>query len=919
MRHSVYQGVGLALCVFLSVTFSFAQTSGDYRSIADGDWSITTNWERFDGAIWATPGALGYPGQFDTPETVTIRNNHDLLLDVTPPLNVNNLVVGGGSSGSFATSAAASLMVVGDLTISTGANFLFSNTGNLIVNGDTQVNGFFQSSTTGNTIFTGMVTNAGAWNTTAITTQNKMIFNGGLTNGSTFNAGGIRLAAGRTLTANSLTNVNSGLNSPGDLTIAGTSAVVVANDVSTIGRDLIVQGSITFSGSDPAGVLLVTRNLVVDGTLVLNSPTEGNMDIQGTTTINGNFIDVQNSGIDNFNGKVTVAATGNWNTTSVTAEANMIFEDGITNDGNFSAGGASFNTRDQSIDGTSALIFSNTVTVAYQKILTNNGIVTISNSAPESLTGTGTFVQGANSVLNYAGGSSNIITLQADQTGNTVNYNGSADQTIFNTTGGEYYNLQVSNSGIKSLSSNFLVHGSVTITDAAVLKSDGSDLSLGGDWINYSTAPDPFEQESRSVRFVGTTQQRIINTGSALGTNFFNLELNNSNTTSPQFVLNTNVTVDNLITITKGNTDLNTYTLSLGISPVFFGSLSRTSGWLYNGTFTRQCPAGAFNGLFPMGSATNTRPFNIQTTSAPTTGGTITLTYTDSPYTNYIVPSFMDGAYEVLLRHEAQWNVSTTDVAGGVFSLMGGGTGFGVINNLSDLRLILQTSAVGTAGANGGTTANPQVTRTGVTLANLNNSFHIGSGDPTDSPLPVSLLFFKAAGEGHQVYLTWETATETDNAFFTIERSRDAKSFYTVGTVDGKGTTSVASRYSLWDNEPYAGRSYYRLKQTDIDGKETYFAVATVNLKMAEREFFSLYPVPSSGEVFVDLKGMETGRELFVRIYTDQGREIYSLQNFKIETNAPLSLNAGGELSPGIYLVRISSGLDVRVQKMVIR
>ena len=74
----------------------------------------------------------------------------------------------------------------------------------------------------------------------------------------------------------------------------------------------------------------------------------------------------------------------------------------------------------------------------------------------------------------------------------------------------------------------------------------------------------------------------------------------------------------------------------------------------------------------------------------------------------------------------------------------------------------------------------------------------------------------------------WATASEKNSRDFTVERSRDGQSFEAVGSVTAAGSSSSASVYALRDKQPLAGRSYYRLRQTDLDGTVAYSPPALV-------------------------------------------------------------------------------------------
>lgn len=88
--------------------------------------------------------------------------------------------------------------------------------------------------------------------------------------------------------------------------------------------------------------------------------------------------------------------------------------------------------------------------------------------------------------------------------------------------------------------------------------------------------------------------------------------------------------------------------------------------------------------------------------------------------------------------------------------------------------------------------------------------------------LPIELKSFTGYHNGHDVELEWITSSEYNNDYFTIQRTPDGKVFEDIAIVDGAGTTQEQQFYSFVDRSPYKGTSYYRLKQTDFDGKFEY-------------------------------------------------------------------------------------------------
>jgi hypothetical protein len=96
------------------------------------------------------------------------------------------------------------------------------------------------------------------------------------------------------------------------------------------------------------------------------------------------------------------------------------------------------------------------------------------------------------------------------------------------------------------------------------------------------------------------------------------------------------------------------------------------------------------------------------------------------------------------------------------------------------------------------------------------------------TPIPVELTYFKAKAANNTSVLTWQTASESNNQGFTIERSNDGATYAAIGNVKGNGTTSAVQNYTFTDNTPLNGVNYYRLRQTDFNGKETMSKVASV-------------------------------------------------------------------------------------------
>lgn len=122
------------------------------------------------------------------------------------------------------------------------------------------------------------------------------------------------------------------------------------------------------------------------------------------------------------------------------------------------------------------------------------------------------------------------------------------------------------------------------------------------------------------------------------------------------------------------------------------------------------------------------------------------------------------------------------------------------------------------------------------------------------NPLPITLLSFIAVynPDENTVDLTWYTAAEINNDYFTIERSHDGLEFSPIGYRAGAGYSNTLLRYDFEDEQPLPGISYYRLKQTDFDGTFDYSPIVAVQIKVFLPNL-TVYPNPTSQYLHIRL------------------------------------------------------------------
>ncbi|MFZ5552625.1 MAG: T9SS type A sorting domain-containing protein [Bacteroidota bacterium] len=171
--------------------------------------------------------------------------------------------------------------------------------------------------------------------------------------------------------------------------------------------------------------------------------------------------------------------------------------------------------------------------------------------------------------------------------------------------------------------------------------------------------------------------------------------------------------------------------------------------------------------------------------------------------------------------------------------------------------------------------------------------------------LPIELLSFDGNYDGSKVKLTWTTATETDNDFFTLERSFDGKVFEIIGTVDGAGNSVIPISYRFDDERPVQGLTYYRLKQTDFNGKFVYTDPLAVYID-DETGNIAVYPNPAKESLNVFFTA-SSNEETHLKITDITGKTVYRTSLMPSGKTLDHKINSS-DFPKGIYFVTVVQG-----------
>lgn len=154
-----------------------------------------------------------------------------------------------------------------------------------------------------------------------------------------------------------------------------------------------------------------------------------------------------------------------------------------------------------------------------------------------------------------------------------------------------------------------------------------------------------------------------------------------------------------------------------------------------------------------------------------------------------------------------------------------------------------------------GTTLNGRALSTGGAVSTAAITATSPSGACT--PLPVNWLYFRGKPIQQSVLLEWGTSNETNNGFFTVEKSKNGSSFEMLTTVNATKAVGITEKnYSFTDLQPYS-LGYYRLSQTDKDGKNSVYK--TIQVKLSGNQGLGVRHYVVGNYIYVQATGAKPG------------------------------------------------------------
>ncbi len=188
------------------------------------------------------------------------------------------------------------------------------------------------------------------------------------------------------------------------------------------------------------------------------------------------------------------------------------------------------------------------------------------------------------------------------------------------------------------------------------------------------------------------------------------------------------------------------------------------------------------------------------------------------------------------------------------------------------------------------------------------NSYLIsGLSNVADIRVPVELISFIADVTDGNVLLKWETASEINNAGFSIQRGKENNKFIDLAFVKGKGSTTAQTNYTYLDKSVLYGKYFYRLKQVDFDGSITYSKIIDVDLGLPKE--YSLeqnYPNPFNPSTTIRF-ALPVTSNVSIKLYNALGQEVTNILNATLEAGVHETIFNAVRLSSGVYFYMINA------------
>lgn len=360
-----------------------------------------------------------------------------------------------------------------------------------------------------------------------------------------------------------------------------------------------------------------------------------------------------------------------------------------------------------------------------------------------------------------------------------------------------------------------------------------------------------------------------------------------------------------------------------GILTIASGSFFNTTGtitWNQGSTINVNGELDGINFSVTNGNGGN---FNVGSTGVATFTGTVTISAGNHSFN-------IDGEFnagDVTVTGSAGIDISATGDMNADNVTVDSGGGLVVSGNLDveeDLTLgngagatAITSSGVVTVG--GTFTATDATTVDGTVTAGTVEGTVTEDGGTINGSLPVDLLSFRISNTGNTILIQWETASEINNDYFNLQRSKNGIDFEVIEQINGNGNSNQVIQYETYDYPETAGDYYYKLMQVDYDGQNETFDMVKVHFdNQQNNQLLPIYPSQLSKGQRLNVTFTANDDTLIKASLTDlSGRTTVDLKYEYSNNNIEL-LTENINLRSGIYFLKVQLNLEIYVQKIIV-
>ncbi len=519
-------------------------------------------------------------------------------------------------------------------------------------------------------------------------------------------------------------------------------------------------------------------------------------------------------------------------------------------------------------------------------LTTSSGYPTVSGTLTITSTGTGNLALYNGTGINYIS-CNNFV-----QTGGTLNLSSGIGSTVFqasgtfNRTGGtltesgtgtanaiEFNGSSAQSPGIGTVTNavGFIINNATNVTANLMLNAAATLTMTKGNIIGNPTAP--VWISSNGLVYNGTTGTQTG--GIEVPPSVAALTINNAD----GVIFNSNINATGTLNLTNGTVVMaNTGgILTLGTSASLAGTYNYVAGKIV-GKFKRFLSNTIGARDFHVGTLADLRKVTINYTTAPATGGSITVEFiTGDPGTGGL-PATFGSAYINATSPTGYWQVNAANgLTGGTYGITVNATSFATsdnkpITNLSVVRLLKRPDG-GNWSPEG---ACPEPASLDLMLISGLSSFSQFGVGGFWAALPVELLDFDVFAQQKTNLVKWSIAQQSNTREFLVERSLDGLIWEPLSSVTLNESGVFPQTYSLTDETP-ACLTYYRLRSIDFDGHEEMLGVRSVGQECGGFSIAGIYPNPATHSVTVNFLG-KNEEILTLRLFDGRGRELHQQQ-----------------------------------------